>query len=129
MNARSILKHGLFAIIAGAIIHTIVTVVTFLSAYDLMSRNSVDDVVSVSSTVVKKLLMRNVCGLDAVDEKWGETLVEGDVEGTTLETDATNQSKWRNQSMSNLRKDEFANDTETTASTPKQCMKEDAVVV
>ena len=66
-----------------------------------------DDAVSVSSTVVKKPLMplmRNVCGLDAVDEKWGETLVEADVEGTTLETDATNQSKWRNQSMSNLRK-------------------------
>ncbi len=83
------------------------TVVSFLSAYDLMSKNIVDDVVSVSSTVVKKPLMplmRNVCGLDVVDEKWGETLVEADVEGTILETDATNQSKWRNQSMSNLRK-------------------------
>jgi|EP00970_Alexandrium_tamarense_P014412 hypothetical protein len=71
MNARSIFKHGLFAIIAGAIIHTIVTVVSFLPAYDLMSRNIVDDAVSVSSTVVKKPfmpLMRNVCGLDAVDE-------------------------------------------------------------
>jgi hypothetical protein len=104
MNARSIFKHGLFAIIAGAIIDTIMTVVSFLPAYDLMSRNIVDDGVSVSSTVVKKPLMLNVCGLDAVDEKWGETLVEADLEGPTLETDATNQSKWRNQSMSNLRK-------------------------
>ena len=80
-----------------------------------------DDGVSVSSTVVKKPfmpLMRNVCGLDVVDEKWGETLVEADVEGTILETDATNQSKWRNQSMSNLRKVHLKRDHENATVAP-----------
>jgi hypothetical protein len=41
MNARSTFKHCLFAIIAGAIILTIMSVVTYLSAYDLMSRKNV----------------------------------------------------------------------------------------